>query len=211
MAYFARETTVVNRQKFNAPLSEAELIQQLRNDQPAACKALVALYGSMVFNTALGLLQHHADAEDIAQEVFAQAFQSIGQFRGDAKLSTWLYRIAVTKSLDFLRAKKRQKRFGFLRSIFEPGGIQLAVDPAHFQHPEVQMENRERAAILFQAIEKLPEKQKTAFILSKLEDLPYVEIAEVMQTTVASVESLLFRAKQNLQKLLGEYYEKNER
>ena len=75
----------------------------------------------------------------------------------------------------------------------------------------MQLENKERAAILFAAIDKLPENQKTAFILAKLEDLSYSEIAEVMKITNSSVESLLFRAKQNLQKLLGAYYEKNEK
>lgn len=70
------------------------------------------------------------------------------------------------------------------------------------------MENKERAAILFAAINKLPKNQKTAFILHKIEGLSYAEVADVMQATVSSVESLLFRAKQSLQKLLGDYYEK---
>ncbi len=190
-------------------MSESELINLLQNNDPSACKTLVERHGALVFNTALGLLQHQNDAEDLAQEVFAYAFQSLGNFRGEAKISTWLYRITLSKSMDFLKAKKRVKRFGFLQSIFEPEGAKLAVDKPHFQHPGVLMENQERAQILFLAIEKLPDKQKNAFVLHKLEDLSYAEIAEVMEMTLASVESLLFRAKQNLRQYLGDWYEQN--
>jgi len=170
---------------------------------------LVERHGDLVFNTALGLLLHRSDAEDIAQEVFAYAFQSVEKFRGEAKVSTWLYRITLSKSLDFLKAKKRAKRFGFLQSIYEPEGAKLAVDKPHFQHPGVLMEHQERAQILFLAIEKLQDNQKTAFVLHKLEDLSYTEIAEVMALSLASVESLLFRAKQNLRQYLGNWYEQN--
>lgn len=188
-------------------MSDAELILQLQNNHPAACRQLVEQYGDMVFNTSLGLLQHHSDAEDMAQEVFAYAFQSLGQFRGEAKISTWLYRIAVSKCLDALKAKKRQKRFGFLQSIFSGEGAGLAVDKPHFQHPGVLLERQEQAKILFLAIEKLPEQQKTAFVLHKLEELPYSEIAEIMQLSLSSVESLMFRARQNLKTYLGKWYQ----
>ncbi len=190
-------------------MSEHELIKLLRNNDPTACKMLVERHGDLVFNTALGLLLHRSDAEDIAQEVFAYAFQSVEKFRGEAKVSTWLYRITLSKSLDFLKAKKRAKRFGFLQSIYEPEGAKLAVDKPHFQHPGVLMEHQERAQILFLAIEKLQDNQKTAFVLHKLEDLSYTEIAEVMALSLASVESLLFRAKQNLRQYLGNWYEQN--
>ena len=191
-------------------MTESELINLLRNKDQAGCKFFVDKYGNLVFNTALGLLQHRSDAEDMAQEVFAYAFQSVGKFRGEAKISTWLYRITVSKSLDVLKARKRVKRFGFLQSIFETDGAKLAVDKPHFQHPGVLMENQERAQILFLAIEKLPDNQKTAFVLHKLEDLPYAEIAEIMELSLASIESLLFRARQNLRSHLGHWYEQNK-
>ncbi|HLP96229.1 MAG TPA: sigma-70 family RNA polymerase sigma factor [Saprospiraceae bacterium] len=187
-------------------MTEPELINLLRNSDPMACRILVDRYGGLVFNTALGLLQHHSDAEDMAQEVFAYAFQRVGEFRGDAKLSTWLYRITLSKSLDFLKAKKRNKRSGFLQSIFGPEGAGLAVDKPHFQHPGVLLERQEQAQILFWAIDKLPEQQKTAFVLHKLEDQSYAEIAEIMQVSLSSVESLMFRARQNLKTHLGKWY-----
>lgn len=164
----------------------------------------------LVYNTSLGIVQNTADAEDIAQEVFIQAFHSINDFKGDCKISTWLYRIALTKSLDHLRAKKRKKRFGLMQSLFGSESNEPLVEQASFVHPGVQLENKERAAILFKAIEKLPENQKTAFILHKTEGLSYQEVAEVMNVTVSSVESLLHRAKSNLQKYLQTYYKENE-
>jgi RNA polymerase sigma-70 factor (ECF subfamily) len=115
----------------------------------------------------------------------------------------------VNKSLDFLKAKKTKKRSGFLVSLF--GGDKnddfRPLDVPDFVHPGVIAENKELARTLFKAIDKLPDNQKVAFTLSKIDGLNYAEIAEVMQISIPSVESLLFRAKQNLQKLLREFYE----
>ena len=156
-------------------------------------------------------MQNVEDAEDITQEVFVEVFQSVKNFKGESKLSTWIYRIAVSKSLEFLRWKNRKKRFGFMQSLLYNNLTETILEIPNFFHPGIQLENKERAAILFAAINKLPENQKTAFILHKIEGLSYAEVADVMHATVSSVESLLFRAKQSLQKLLGDYYEKNEK
>lgn len=174
-------------------------------------KNLYDQYVRMVFNLCLKYLQSIEDAEDVTQEVFITVFKSIHQFKGESKISTWIYKIAITKSLEFIRMKKRKKRFAFFQSIFSDEKGEINISDVHFHHPGIQLENKERAAILFNAIDKLPENQKAAYILCKLEDLSYNEIAEIMKVTVPSVESLLFRAKQNLQKILGNYYEKNEK
>lgn len=159
----------------------------------------------MVYNTAIGIVQNAEDAEDVAQEVFVQVYQSVHSFKGESKFSTWLYRIAITKSLDHERKKKRKKRSGILRSIFG-GGEEELIEVPDFHHPGVQAENKERANVLFKAISKLPENQRVAFTLNKLEGLSYQEISEVMGNTVSSVESLLHRAKNNLKNLLSDYY-----
>lgn len=163
----------------------------------------------MVYNTALGIVQHVGDAEDIVQEVFIQVHQSIGGFKGESKLSTWLYRITISKAMDHERRKKRKKRFAFVRSLFsetEAGEIH----PPDFVHPGVIMDNKEKAAILFKAIAKLPEKQRIAFTLNKVEGLSHQEISEVMHTTVSSVESLLHRARNNLKKDLEDFYRQSD-
>ncbi len=180
-------------------MTEKELILQLRQGDEQAFKLLVAQYQDKVFNTAAGLLQNYGDAEDISQEVFIQVYKSISLFKGNAALSTWLYRITVSKCLDHIRSKKRKKRFGFISSLFGNDN-KFAYDAIDFHHPGVALDKKEDAALLFKLIDQLPEKQKAAFILNKLEDLSYHEIAGIMETTEAAVDSLLQRAKQNLRK-----------
>lgn len=189
-------------------MNELELIQQLRAGDEQAFKSLVTNYQDLVYNTALGIVQNSADAEDVAQEVFIQVYRSIDQFKGDARLSTWIYRITTTKALDHIRSRKRKKRFAFITSLFGPND-ELVHEPVDFQHPGVALDRKEQAALLFQMINQLPENQKVAFTLHKTEELSYQEIAEVMQLSVSAVESLLFRARQNLRKLLEKHYQQN--
>jgi RNA polymerase sigma factor (sigma-70 family) len=182
-------------------LNEFELIQGLRNKNESAFKFLVETYQDRIFNTAIGIVQNAGDAEDVAQEVFIQVFKSIHNFKGDSKLSTWLYRIATTRALDLLRSRKSKKRFGLMQRLFGDGNEPVFELP-DFNHPGVSLEKKEDAARLFKAIRELPENQKAAFTLHKLEDLSYKEVSEVMKTSVAAVESLMHRAKQNLRKIL---------
>ena len=184
-------------------MSEQDLLFGLRNGDELAFKELVIQFQDKVFNTALGLLQHHTEAEDIAQEVFIQVFKSIDKFKGESLLSTWIYRITLTKSLDHLRSKKRKKRYGFLSALFTENNIPV-YEPEDFTHPGVLHENKEDAAILFKVIDQLPENQRTAFILNKVEELSYREIAAILNTSESAVDSLLQRAKQNLRKKLNE-------
>lgn len=192
-------------------MSETELVAFLKAGERAACVELLRLNGSIVFNTVLVLLQNREDAEDVTQEVFVKVFQSIHNFNEDAKLTTWIYRIAVTTALEHLRKQKSKKRIGFFQQLFTDESTAPIIDIPDFNHPGVRLENKERSKILFAAIDRLPENQKTAFVLSKLEELSYSEIAEIMQLSVPAIESLLFRAKQKLKNLLSDYYIKNER
>lgn len=187
-------------------MNERELIALLKNKDREAFKIVVDTWQNMVYNTALGLLQNAEDAEDTAQEVFMQVYDSIATFKEESKFSTWLYRITVSKSLDLIRKKKRKKRFAFVQSLYGKND-ELVNEPPDFFHPGVKMENKERAAVLFKAIEKLPANQKTAFILNKTEGLSYGEIGEVMKLSSSAVDALLQRARKNLQMNLKEYYE----
>lgn len=187
-------------------MNERELIALLKKKDRDAFKIIVETWQDMVYNTALGLLQNAEDAEDTAQDVFMQVYDSIANFKEQSKFSTWLYRITVTKSLDLIRKKKRKKRFAFVQSLYGRND-ELINNPPDFFHPGVKMENKENAAVLFKAVEKLPANQKTAFILSKTEGLSYGEIGEIMKLSSSSVDALLQRAKKNLQISLKEYYE----
>ncbi|HLP50771.1 MAG TPA: RNA polymerase sigma factor [Chitinophagales bacterium] len=192
-------------------MNEELLIQQLQQGNEKAFAWLVQNFQDRVYNTCLGVLHNMEDAEDIAQEVFVEVHRSVQGFKAESKLSTWIYRICVTKSLDHLRGKKRKKRFAFVKSIFGENDNEPRIHIPDFVHPGVLLENKERAAYLFKAIEQLPENQRIAFTLNKIEYLSYQEISDATQMSVSAVESLLFRAKQNLKKILNDYYEENER
>lgn len=187
-------------------LNEQALIIELLAGNRESFRKLVENYKHKVFNVALSVIQQRQDAEDISQEVFIEIFDSIAKFKCDCKLSTWIYRITVRKSLDHLRWKKRKKRFAVLQSLVGIENNEVVYSATDFVHPGVLLENQERSAILFKAIAKLPESQKTAFTLYNIECLSYKEICEVMQISLSSIESLMHRAKQNLRKYLAEYY-----
>ncbi|MEY2587046.1 MAG: hypothetical protein RLY11_895 [Bacteroidota bacterium] len=185
-------------------MTEQELIIRLKEGDNQAFKELVESKQSLVYNTVLGLLQNVEDAEDVTQDVFIKVFESIHQFKGESALSTWIYRVSVTTALEFIRRKKRKKRFGFLSPILGEDN-EPTLDLPDFHHPGVRLDNREKATILFKAIEKLPENQKVAFILNKVEGLSYHEVAEIMKTSLSAVESLLHRAKTNLKEILKNF------
>ena len=191
------------------PLKDLSLIKDLKQGKAAAFEQLVLEYQDRVINTCYGFVQNTEDAEDIAQEVFIEVYRSVTKFREDSKIFTWIYQIAVRKSLDFVRKKNRKKRFSSLKRIAGFETIEDKVKSSAFD-PQESLENKERRRILMQAVEQLPENQKVAFTLSKYEGLAYKEIAEVMESSLSSVESLLFRANKNLRKKLGSYYRKNK-
>lgn len=187
--------------------SDNELIEQIYSQKSRkAFDELIMRYQQRVMRVCQGFVLHTADAEDLTQEVFIEVFRSIDRFRGDSQFSTWIYRIAVNKSLNFLKRKKREKVLQSIEGFFAKGdkeeSLQLS-DEGRFA-ADRDIENSENKLILKTAINSLPENQRTAFILAKYQDLSYKEIAEVMGVSLSSVESLLFRAKGNLQKkILG--------
>lgn len=190
-------------------MTNTEIIAQLKQGNQMAFKQLVETYQKLVVNTCYGLVQNREDAEDIAQDVFIEVYRNVQQFRADSKLSTWLYRIAVNRSLNHIRNNKKHRWFQLGNDSEEAKNKQvLKLKTAESDEPEYNLENKQRALILKQAIDGLPNSQKVAFTLNKYEELSYQEIAEVMDLSVASVESLLFRAKKGLQKKLHKCYKK---
>ena len=183
-------------------MNEKEFIVSLQKGDPLAFKQLVETWQNMVYNTVLSIVQDIQEAEDVSQEVFIQIYQSIKNFRGEAKLSTWIYRLAITKALDAERKKKAKKRIANLKSWV---GLSEREDSAiHFHHPGVQLENKELASLLFKAMQKLPENQSIAFTLIKSEGLNYEEAATILNVSIKAVEALMHRAKENLRKYLYE-------
>ncbi len=185
-------------------MSDRELIDEIiTNNSQNAFRQLVERYQPHVTRTCLGFVANTSDAEDIAQEVFIEIYQSLGKFRNESKLSTWIYRIAVNKSINQLRKQKRDRMLRSIENFFAPkgdGSDALDIEGGQDSHADRDIEKKENKLILKNAINQLPENQRIAFILSKYQELSYKEISEVMDVTLSSVESLLFRAKSNLQK-----------
>jgi RNA polymerase sigma-70 factor (ECF subfamily) len=170
-------------------------------DDPTAFRAFITEHQDRLYNIVFNRIQNAEDAEEITQDVFIDVFRKPEAFRGEAAISTWLYRIAINKCIDHLRKQRSQKRWR-LSGLFG----QEATEPKDFFHPGIATENREKSALLFHAMKQLSMNQHTAWILSEIENLSYKEISEVMNVSVSSVESLLFRARQNLKKILAGMY-----
>ena len=181
------------------------LIQQIVKGNQQAFKEIYDIFHVKVFNTAMGYIQNNEEAEEVTQDVFVEIFRSAHKFKGNALVSTWIYRITVNKCLDFLRYKQRKKRAVWLKRFLGFSDNEQERDIPDFVHPGILLEQKENAQLLFKVIDTLAEKQKTAFILTYVEDLPQKEVAEIMEISVKAVESLLQRAKTNLRKKLDKY------
>lgn len=144
-------------------------------------------------------MQNTEDAEEITQDVFVKVHGSLASFEGRSGLGTWIYRITINLCKDFIKARSRQKRFGIFTALFHP----ITNEPVHytnFDHPGVQLESKEEVEKLFAVINGLPENQKTAILLVRMEGLSQKEVADIMEMSVKGVESLLSRAKENIEK-----------
>ncbi|RNC80127.1 MAG: RNA polymerase sigma factor [Balneola sp.] len=191
----------------NALVNDQVLITRLKKGERTAFKELVESLQDQVFNTAIGFVHNEKDAEDVAQEVFIEVYNSINDFQEDSALTTWVYRIAINKSLNLLRYKKRKKRSWFFQALFNSDDdVDQLQQDRPFYHPGVDLENKERSAMLFDAIGNLSEAQRVAFTLNKVEGLKYDEIAAIMERSASSVQGLIHRAKEQLKKELYEAY-----
>jgi len=189
-------------------MQETELVNKLKNGDEEAFRIIFNENHKKVVNACYRMVNDIETAEDLTQEVFIKVYSSIHQFRGESQLSTWIYRIAITKSLDHLRAQKRKKRMAILKYLSGDEEHQIEIEAPKDLNPDVIVDNSERMKTLSNAINKLPENQRVAFSLSKYDEMSSKEIAELLSTSVSAVESLIHRAKKNLEKGLYNYYKK---
>ena len=184
------------------------LIEKIASGDESAFKQFVEKYHQMVLNVCHHILHNVEDSMDVSQEVFIKIYESIDQFRGDSKVTTWLYRIAVNKSLNYLRSNKRNKWFSSLDLLF--GDEKRKIDTVDDTlQPGEDMEADENKKVLHFALKKIPEKQNIAISLSHFEDLSYKEVAEIMNISVSEVGVLINRGKKKLEKIIIDYYKKN--
>lgn len=189
-------------------MQENELVNRLKNGDEEAFRIIFNDNQKKVINACYRMVNDIETAEDLTQEVFIKVYSSINQFRGESQLSTWIYRIAITKSLDHLRAQKRKKRMAILKYLSGDEEKQIDIEAPKDQNPDIIIDNSERMKILNDAINTLPENQRVAFSLSKYDEMSSKEIAEVLSTSISAVEALIHRAKKNLEKRLYNYYKK---
>lgn len=171
-------------------------LARLRAGEIAAFEELVITYQHRVFGVALRMLGNGAEAQEVAQEAFLRAHRGLADFRGDAKLSTWLY--AITSRLCLNRLATGERR---LRRTGEETLMRLSGGEA----PDAAVERGELEAALHRAIAELPEERRIVVVLRDLEGLPYEEIAEVLGLELGTVRSRLHRARADLKNKLERF------
>jgi len=187
-------------------MTDRELIEGVSRRDKAAINYLVNNYQKRVIKTAYYFIGNLEDAEDLSQEIFLEIIKSIGSFRGTSSFSTWLYRIIVNRSINVIRKNKRRNIFSSFERLFQKSGESEDITGQEPSNDCEPLDEKETRDFLNNAISGLPENQRIAFVLNKYEELSYKEIADIMNLSVSSVESLIHRAKSNLQKRLAIHF-----
>jgi RNA polymerase sigma-70 factor (ECF subfamily) len=183
-------------------MTESEYIEGLKRGDEKFFREFVNQYQLSLLRLCNGFLHNEEEARDIVQDVFVEVFQSIENFRGDAALTTWLYRIAVNKSLNQIKKNKNKKLLTGIESVFSSHKRNMENITDESEMIDRNIEKEEQEKVIRKTIDLLPKNQRTAFIMSKYQDLSYQDISETMNISLSAVESLIHRAKLNLQKKL---------
>jgi len=191
-------------------VDEKDFIQRLKNRDRTAFEKLVRDYKNPLLNVCFGYLKNIDDAEDLTQEVFLEVHRTISDFREESSLYTWLYRIAISRSLDELKKRKSLKRAAYFEKRIRSDAADLEMNqtPSDTPTPEEDLHQKQQQIFINSCLNELPDTQRTAFILSQQDGVSYKEIAEIMDKSLSSIESLVHRSKQNLRKIMEVSYEK---
>ena len=189
-------------------LDDPQLIRRLKDGDEAALEALMAQYQTRVFGLALRISGNREDAEEVLQDVFLTVIQKIDTFRGDAKLSSWIYRIATNAALMKLRKRPKVQELPLEEELgpamTEHGAIaEPVLDWTRL--PPDEVERKELVQRIEQALEQLPQEYRSVFVLRDIEGLSAEEACEVLNISVAALKSRLHRARLFLRKQLTDY------
>jgi len=171
--------------------SDLELVRLFQNGDESAFNQLVLRYQERIYWVARRFVSDHEAADDITQDVFVKAYESLRNFRAESSLYTWLYRIAVNIALNALRRQK-VKEFFRIDELFE-------AEDTSTQAPDEAVERQEDRALIEQAIARLPKKQHSVFVLRFYEEMPYEEIAKILKTSVGGLKANYFHAVRKIQ------------
>jgi RNA polymerase sigma factor (sigma-70 family) len=183
-------------------MTDPELIEGILRRDRIAFQSLVNRFQKQVIKTACYFVGNMEDAEDLSQEIFLEIIESMSGFKKSAALSTWIYRITINKSLNMVKKQQRRSMVVRIDSLFRHHDEQPGSRETEPSTSSTDYEHQEKRELLHAAINRLPENQRIAFVLCKFEDQSYRQIAEIMKIRIPAVESLLYRAKINLQKHL---------
>lgn len=176
---------------------EAAVIRRVGEGDVNAFEALVAAYEKNVYNLALRMTGNAQDAEDMAQEAFIKAYNSLPSFRGDSKFSVWLYRIVSNVCLDFLRRQNRRPTASL--SVEDEDGEETQFDvPDESQSPELLLERSLTRDAVQRGLLSLSGEQRQILLLREIQGLSYEEIAQALDLETGTVKSRIFRARKRL-------------
>jgi RNA polymerase sigma-70 factor (ECF subfamily) len=197
---------------FRGDQDEEALVAGLKRGDACACETLVRTHARSLLAVTRRILRNEEDARDAVQEAFLSAFRSAGQFEGNARLATWLHRIAVNAALMGMRSRRRRAEQSIeemLPEFLEDG--HHVRDPREWTAPADQLLEREEDRHFVRAsIDRLPNEYRVVLVLRDIEELDTEETARALDMTVAAVKTRLHRARQALRGLLAERFERRE-
>jgi len=176
-------------------VDDIDLIRRFKNGDRSSFEELVLKYQDRIYNLCRHILGNAHDAEDAAQDVFIKAYRNLENFKPEAALYTWLYRIGVNTCIDYKRKS--------------PDLIRNNPSLTDERSPERNIEAKDTAQLIKIALAKLPEKLKAAIVLREIEGLSYEEIAEILNTSIGTVKSRISRARESLRSILNKRYKKD--
>jgi RNA polymerase sigma-70 factor (ECF subfamily) len=187
------------------PIEELELVKRARHGDLTAYDELVRRYQERIYATVYHMTANHEDANDLAQEAFIKAFQALKSFKGGSSFYTWVYRIAVNKTINFLKQRKNRSQMSLNDLDFnvehDPDLVALISDKT----PRREAGLAELQEKLNKAMQRLSEPHRTVVTLHDVQGLSHEEIAEIMECNIGTVRSRLFYARQQLQGYLSDY------
>jgi RNA polymerase sigma-70 factor, ECF subfamily len=188
-----------------APVEELVLVKRARQGDLSAYDELVRRYQERIYATVYHMTANHEDANDLAQEAFIKGFQALKSFKGGSSFYTWVYRIAVNKTINFLKQRKNKTQLSLddldFNAEHDPDLVALISDKT----PRREVNLAELQEKLNVAMQKLSEPHRLVVTLHDVQGLSHEEIAKIMDCNIGTVRSRLFYARQQLQAYLSDY------
>jgi len=187
------------------PVEEMDLVKRVRDGDLTAYDELVRRYQERIYATVYHMTSNHEDANDLAQEAFIKAFQAIKSFKGGSSFYTWVYRIAVNKTINFLKQRKNKAQMSLddldFNAEHDPDLVALVSEKT----PRREVVLKELQEKLNAAMQRLSEPHRLVVTLHDVQGMSHDEVAKVMDCNIGTVRSRLFYARQQLQAYLSDY------